>query len=434
MKKILLAVLAAGLAAGFAAADESQYKIDFDGGSPSASLPSFASLRHFAQTPPPIARKQVKEWTVMVYMNGKNNLASAAIQNINEMEQVGSTKDFNVVAEVGHLSRLNASSTTAAGGDLWDGVRRYYVLKDNDPEVIHSQLVDAYNADMGDWQLLVDFAAWAEINYPAKKYMLIVWNHGAGWKGISYDDETENNLDTVQLRQALDHMEALGVYASDACLMQTAEVGDELKADAQFVVGSQEIEPGDGYNYTELLKGLAANPKASAEELAKMTVASYGMRYAGGTEKVTQSAVRSAELAGLEVRVNAWVDAVMASGDLSAVAQARDKAQSFDDAEARDFYDFVRIAVAQTKDVRARQAGRELMRFIADELVTAKTDVGHPGAHGVSVYVPLEQYNDSYDKLSWARDTRFPPGTKRDLKTARGPGRVDFRSGVGSSG
>ena len=64
-----------------------------------------------------------------------------------------------------------------------------------------------------DFRKLADFGKWAKEKYPAKKYMMVVWNHGDGWlknkpaatdnKGISYDEETGNHLTTPELAAAL---------------------------------------------------------------------------------------------------------------------------------------------------------------------------------------------------------------------------------------
>ena len=39
-----------------------------------------------------------KEWTVMVYLAGDNNLDSAGVIDLKEMKKVGSTEQINVVA------------------------------------------------------------------------------------------------------------------------------------------------------------------------------------------------------------------------------------------------------------------------------------------------------------------------------------------------
>ena len=89
-------------------------------------------------------------------------------------------------------------------------------------------------------------------------------------RGISFDDVTGNNIAPYQLGLAFNQMGKIDVYGSDACLMQMAEIGYELKDKVPVIVGSEESEPGDGYNYTYLLDGLNRNPDASNEDVGRM--------------------------------------------------------------------------------------------------------------------------------------------------------------------
>src|SRR3989339_1466776 len=123
------------------------------------------------------------------------------------------------------------------------------------------------NVDMGDYKRVVDFVAWAKTNYPAKRYMLIIWNHGSGWmdpkgspKGISFDDETGNYIRTPQIGLILKEAGKVDILAFDACLMQMAEVAYEVKDNAQVIVGSEETVPGLGYPYGLFLGAMAKRP------------------------------------------------------------------------------------------------------------------------------------------------------------------------------
>ena len=67
-----------------------------------------------------------KEWTILVFINGDNNLEGAGIDDINEMEKVGSTDDVNIIVEIDRTSGYDYSN-----GD-WTTTRRYYITKDSD--------------------------------------------------------------------------------------------------------------------------------------------------------------------------------------------------------------------------------------------------------------------------------------------------------------
>ncbi len=107
------------------------------------------------------------EWTVMVYMNGKNNLEDAALDNFRQMAKVSSNDQVNILAELGRP----VSKHSRAEGN-WGGVMRFYVAKPNmEPlptEAINPDDPNVRNADMGSAKTLDDFVSWAKSNYKAK--------------------------------------------------------------------------------------------------------------------------------------------------------------------------------------------------------------------------------------------------------------------------
>jgi|GEM_PF-264718 len=362
-----------------------------------------------------------KEWTVMVYINAKNNLEKFGLKDMNEMELVGSGDRHNVVVELGRMGGYHDSD-----GD-WTGARRYLVRKDGDPSAITSPVLQEFQAvDMGDYRHLVKFGKWAKANYPAKKYMLIVWNHGSGWdksrasngaRGISYDDETGNYIDTPQLARALKKMGGVDVYGSDACLMQMAEVVYEIKDHAKYVVGSEETEPGDGYTYDAFLAPLAARPEMTAEELARTAVDAYADHYKAAGKPTTQSYVRTSAVPGFLAASDAFARALMLSGDREAAHKALRGAQSYATQANKDLYHFAQLAAAGTQDPDVKAKAGALMAFIKDGFVghnrtTNESEswwnpVNYDDSHGIAVYLPAGAAPENYAGLRWARESAW---------------------------
>jgi hypothetical protein len=112
---------------------------------------------------------KMKSWTVMTYLAGDNNLDSAGVTDLGEIKKVGSTNNLNLVAQ---FDRRAASRQT----------RRYFLKKGTSLEDDAVQNLGETNT--GDPKVLSDFVQWSVKNYPADRYMLVVWNHGNGW-----DDE-----------------------------------------------------------------------------------------------------------------------------------------------------------------------------------------------------------------------------------------------------
>ena len=368
--------------------------------------------------PAVLPAKLPAEWTIMVFVNGKNNLEPFALRDINEMEQVGSNAKLNIVVEMG---RMDGYDTT--DGD-WKGVRRYLVKKDKDTAKIGSPVVqDLGMIDMGDYNNLIAFGKWAKAAYPAKHYMLIVWNHGSGWtksgermitKGISYDEQSGHHINTVQLGQSLAAMGKVDIYGSDACLMQMAEVDYEIKDYTDFIVGSEETEPGDGYTYNTFLAPLAANPSMTAAQVAKQAVNAYSDHYEAVDTGYTQSYVKSSAIPELLTKINEFAYAITQAGEKDLARSARDKATKFAVEENKDLHHFASLVVAGTKSADVKAKGQALMTFITSTLVQQHRYKSDPGSawsdpvdfsasKGISIYIPSGPTGDGYTEMAWAK-------------------------------
>ncbi len=359
-----------------------------------------------------------KEWTIMVYMNGKNNLEASGLADINEMEEIGSSPEFNVIVEFGRMD-----GHSLADGD-WKGTRRFYIQKDNDSSKITSPIVqDLGKTNMGDWRQLVDFVNWSKSNYPAKRYMLVMWNHGGGWlkdnpiasKGISYDDETGNNIDTSPIVKVLGEIGKIDIYALDACLMQMVEVNYQIKDSIDYIVGSEAVEISGGYDYDAILEALRTNPSMSVVDLAKKIVDSYVNPE--DFSLATQSIIKADKMRYLPALTNDFVEAVMSADIKGAVKKARDEANMYKNLDNKDLYGFVGHLVEGTKNKTVKAKGKALMKFLKNRLIVHNSEeIGSlDGSNGISVYLPGEYYTPDYNELKWAKDSAWDDFVKWQL-------------------
>ena len=296
----------------------------------------YEDIRPLVMVTPTVKPK--KKWTVMVWLNADNNLEGAGLSDVNEMELVGSTRDLNIVVQI---DRCKGHSTVEGN---WSGARRYYVMKDEDQGNIRSPLIeDVGEADMASANELSAFGCWTVEHYPADRYMLVIWNHGSGWQGISSDDDSFYHLSTPEMTQAVTSIAKrmnelqpekfrLDIVDHDACLMALIEVGYELEEAAEIFVASQQLEPGDGMPYDEYLAPLAANPDMETEALARLMVEKFVLSYVrNGSQNpgrrdivtATQSAVRTSNLVPLVKAVDALAKRLL--GDFQLYSKLRDE-------------------------------------------------------------------------------------------------------------
>jgi len=361
-----------------------------------------------------------REWTILVFMNAANNLEPDSIDDMNEMEQLGSTSDVNIVVQWKRIAGYDSSN-----GD-WKTTRRYYVTRDSDPETVNSNLlVDmGTGVDMGSPNTLRDFLQWGVRSFPARKYMVVLWNHGAGWRafrdrlnlfarGVSYDDNTGNHIRIWELPLALSVGVKWDIIAFDASLMQMLEVAYEIRNLGDYIVGSEESPPAAGYPYHRILAPVVSNPGISARDLAAQIVTQTINYYnPDSTDNITQSALDASQIENVAQKVDvlAQVLLAVAPGNGSAVAAARDNAQAYGEYTYKDLWDY-------TEQLRARLPGSQSLTDAIDGVQTALSQAvvteAHSNrrvnrSHGLSIYVPTpSSFETRYGLLAFARATHW---------------------------
>ena len=371
----------------------------------------------------------VKEWTVMVFMNGKNDLEVAGLYNLNKMEMVGSNDSLNIVTETG---RMKGQQNDVTFDGNWTGSRRFYITADSNEEKVKSKAVQKFDkVDMGDWRQLADFGKWAKKNYPARHYALIVWNHGSGWvttkgavsKGISYDFETKNHISTPELGAAMREIGKVDILGYDACLMQMAELLYEVNGYADYVVGSEETVPGLGFPYDTMLPSFTAN--RNSEAIVADMIGAYDGFYASKGKAVTLSAVRMSALPDFMTAFNSWTDAILASDKKAEIKGKALGAKAYAYKDNKDLYEVARLAAEIDPQGQVAAAGRALQDSLTGKLIIRnmayKEGSGRDAAsHGLAIYLPAKGYDVKYDQLAWAGATRWDELLK-ELKGVEAP-------------
>lgn len=223
-----------------------------------------------------------KKWTIMVYLDGDNNLSSYSVSDVNEMKAVGSTDDFNIVL-------------------LWDDYSSrhgYYYVQYNNPLLLQ----DTGEVNMGSVQTATNFIDYVTTNFPADHYMWDFWNHGGAVdrniidnRGVCWDDTNSgDHLTEVEQLAIFDYFynkigKKVDIISYDACLMATAEIAYQFKDRADYLVGSEQLEPGDGWDYDFLL-AVKNNPNITGSALASEVVDAFASYYSSASD-VTLSAV-----------------------------------------------------------------------------------------------------------------------------------------------
>ncbi|MBI4655134.1 MAG: hypothetical protein HY746_00150 [Elusimicrobia bacterium] len=362
--------------------------------------------------------KVTRDWTIMVFMNAKNDLAEShllglvgkwAEKDLKEMEKVGSTEKINVVVELGLKGK---------------GSKRMYIRKK--ALLGGSQTMAEFpDADMGDYKRAIDFVKWAKTNFPAKRYFFILWNHGLGWldpnmnrpdpvtpvtpagptnsKGIAFDEETKNYIRTKQMGEILKAAGGVDFYASNACLMQMAEIAYEMKDYTDLIIGSEEVMLAYGFEYDKLISFMDSNPNVTAEQMSAYMINWYREFYANGINLgpinvpltsigATLSTLMPKALDELPYHLSQFAQTTMDNNETDAVKYAIQDVIRFvldpkNDAKKQltsfgDLYDFARLVSERAKSPDTKQKAVELMNFISGKLVMAKIGINGDQENG----------------------------------------------------
>jgi hypothetical protein len=393
-----------------------------------AAVLAMSALVPANAAPPP--QEDEREWLVMLYQNADDEVLEQDIFiDLNEAELVGSSDAVTIV------SQLDRYEGGFDGDGDWTTARRFLVTQDDDLSALASEEIeDLGEVDSGAPETLVDFAVWAMTTYPARKYALILSDHGAGWVGGWNDDAPDDgsSLTINEIDQALAEILAetevayFDLVGFDACLMSQVEALAGVAPYARYAVASQETEPAIGWAYAELLGSLENKPGQSGRDLAKTIVTSYiaeDVRIQDDEARSdyvldvygTEDAVDPDELAELEsqsvtltavdlTKFPALIEALnefayaLTEVDPEAIARARTYAQTFESVFGEelpspylDLGNFVGLVaeLAQSKELTA--AARTLNRAYLAAILAEKHGPGRPGASGFSIFFPVPE-------------------------------------------
>ncbi|NTV98264.1 MAG: peptidase C11 [Chlorobiaceae bacterium] len=398
-----------------------------------------------------------KSWTVMVYMAGDNSLDPEGSVDLREMKKAGSTDDVNIIAQfdraAGHVAR------------------RYYLRKGG---IVTGDAVASLGAlNTGDPANLEDFIKWGIKNYPAKHYLLVLWNHGQGWddtdvyaderyrslrrlpssatrhslfrtgtrkvmekavSGMEYraillDDNAKDFLDNQEMQKVLANTaksigRKLDILGMDACLMSMAEVGYQISDSTSYSVGSEQTEPGNGWPYDKILKALVQNPAITPKDLSTLIVDSYLASYPD-KEPVTQSACDLSKAEALASAVASLASALKSGIADKAVQQAvqgvRNKVQSYDVKDNIDLLDFCSLlsktgVKAAIKTACQNVAAEVQKNYILNQGYKNKS-MQH--SNGVAIYFPLVSVSPLYRKLEFSKKTGWDSFLEAYLEAIR---------------
>lgn len=266
--------------------------------------------------------EDLPEWTFMMYMCGSDlesaqGLASYNLREIASMwfpEQVVVDAEgglaladwqgggVNLVMQTGGARRWHSMEADAQGKSLGiqiasDRLQRYTFdmeyFEDEHGYMPSLRLVEEQPlASMSAPETLSNFIRWAVSEYPAKKYGLLLWDHGGGSRtGLFVDELFGNDIMVLsELGEALtDGGEHFELVAIDACLMCSLETAQMIAPHAKYMVASEEEASGYGSAFADWIMELYRNPGCDGAALGRVFCDATQSKYARQSDALSET-------------------------------------------------------------------------------------------------------------------------------------------------
>ena len=326
--------------------------------------------------------------TIMVYMCGTDLESRSGMGTSDLQEMLNATigDKVNLLVYTGGCKGWRNSVVSSS-------VNQIYQIRGGKMACL---VENAGNAPMTDPNNLASFIQWCDKNFPADRNQLIFWDHGGGsLSGYGYDEKyaSSGSMDLAEIDKALKKGGVTFDFIGfDACLMATLETALTVSQYGDYLIASEETEPGVGWYYTDWLTKLSANTSMPTIEIGKNIVDDFvdvcAQKCRG--QSTTLSVI---DLAELEHTVPQEFKAFSASTvelienkDYQTVSSARSGSREFASSTKIDQVDLVHLAANM-----GTQEGKDLAQALLGTVKYNRTSSNMTNSYGLSIYFPYQK-------------------------------------------
>ncbi len=350
------------------------------------------------------------KWTIFVYLCGTDLESSgqgSATGDIQQMMEAESSDNVRFVVQTGGTKKWINEVFSANEAERW-------IVQNQDMQKVGSVPLK----NMGSSENLADFLKWGVKEYASEKMGVIFWDHGGGCIQGACVDELNggDTLDLMEINSAFadvyegmtDKFEFIGF---DCCLMGTAEVANILASYARYFYGSQETEPGTGWDYTTFTNALVKNPTANGAELGKVIADSFYNECASAQQEkeCTLTIVDLSKMDDFVIAFNDFSKKLFesAGNDLKAVVKGVTSADNFGGNNKSEGYTNMVDVGGIISQCSKTVDGSAALEALKNCIVYNKNGANHSKASGLSVFYPLK-VNEPKDLQTFSKVTVSP--------------------------
>ncbi len=346
-------------------------------------------------------------YTLMLYMCASDleSECGFATEDLNEIMYGYTAGNLNVIVQTGGTAEWQ--NTVVAD----DRCQRYRVTEDG------LELVDDSLGmqNMADSATLTDFIQYCSSNYAADHYALVLWDHGGGVVGgYGYDENFGgDSMSLTEMSRALGdasvHLDMLGF---DACLMANFETCLMAAPYADYLIASEEPEPGCGWYYTDWIGKLSENCGIPPKRYGRQIIDDY-ITESGWDSPSMYSTLGMFDLQQVTQKLLPALsqfsdDAVqqLSAGEYRRISQSRSNTRAVYQSELDhiDLLDYAQHSQSETAD--------QLEQAVSDCVVYYRETENGSGDNGLSILFPyydlsaLDMLEEMYQTLGY--DDAYP--------------------------
>ncbi|MBE6988730.1 MAG: peptidase C11 [Ruminococcaceae bacterium] len=335
-----------------------------------------------------IKGKGKDEVTLMVYLCGTDleSRSKMATSDLQEMINADISDKVNLIVYTGGCNRWQNDVLSSKTNQIWQ-------VRDDGMVCLEK---DMGNKSMTNPDTLSSFIKWCKKNYPANRNALIFWDHGGGSvSGFGYDEKfaSSGSMSLAGIDKALT---AGGVkfdfVGFDACLMATTENALMLTKHADYMIASEETEPGIGWYYTDWLTKLSENTSMSTIEIGKNIIDGF-VETCNQKCKGQSTTLSIVDLAEAEATIPAVLGdfsqntyELIKNEQYAQVSKARSGSREFGSSSRIDQVDLVHLA----KNMNTEE-GDALAKALLSTVKYNRTSSNMTNSYGLSIYFPLRK-------------------------------------------
>ncbi|MBQ9044543.1 MAG: peptidase C11 [Oscillospiraceae bacterium] len=325
--------------------------------------------------------------TMMVYMCGTDLESKYGMATNDLMEMANATigSNVNIIAYTGGCKKWNNSIVSSSTNQI-------YKIESGGLRCVYQ---NAGSPAMTDPNTLQSFITWCKQSYPANRNILIFWDHGGGsLSGYGYDEKNPRagSMTLAQIDQALKGANMkFDLIGFDTCLMATVENAMMLSKYADYMVASEETEPGVGWYYTNWVTALSKNTSISTLDLGKKIVDDF-VDVCAQQCRGQQTTLSLVDLAELSQTMNTSFATfstetknMIANDGYKTVSAARSATREFAGSSSIDQIDLVHFA----KNLNTKES-KELADVLLNAIKYNRTG-NITNAYGLSIYFPYKK-------------------------------------------